>query len=423
MKTASFIVLIAGAVLAGAFVQSQWGWLGGTGNADKEAGDAILYWVAPMNPDYRRDKPGKSPMGMDLIPVYAGQGQQQGSGDTVAIAPAVQQNLGLRTARVTAGPLWRKVSALATVEPDESLITHVHLRTSGWIERLYVDSQGDAVQSGQLLMELYSPDVVNAQNEYLQASRRSDPSLLRAARDKLAALGVAEREIEALIERGAASSTIRIWAPNAGVVTALNVREGMHVQPSTVLLSLADLSSVWLDTEVFESQAAWMQEGLRAQAQLGYLPGQSFEGTVDYVYPILDAQSRTLRARLRFDNPEMLLKPNMYADVTIYGGAMRDVLSIPSESLIRSGTMDRVVVREGDGQFSVREVRVGTRSGGWTQVLEGLAEGDVVVTSAQFLIDSEASIAGAVRRLEAEPDRDAGSESHSIDSMEGHNHD
>ena len=400
MKNAGILLGIIVLIAIGMVAESRLHWLqsdSSTGMPATVQEPEVLYWVAPMDPNYRRDQPGKSPMGMDLVPVYAG--EERSNASTVQIAPSVEQNLGVRTATAESGRLWRRISAVGTVEEDESQIRHLHLRTDGWIEKTYVSSVGDTVDQGQLVLEVYAPAVVNAQNEYLQALRRGESGLIAAARDKLVALGMDDRDITSLRDEKKVSRTMRVWAPASGVVTELNARDGMYVMPSDDLMSLTDLSSVWLDAEVYESQASWLEVGQTAEARLGYLPGRVFEGTVSYVYPVLDPDARTLRARLRFDNPDLLLKPNMYAQVFIYGGALADVLSVPAEAVIRSGTMDRVVVALGEGSYQVREVETGTESGDWIQILRGLREGEQVVTSAQFLIDSEASLAGAIQRL------------------------
>jgi Cu(I)/Ag(I) efflux system membrane fusion protein len=212
------------------------------------------------------------------------------------------------------------------------------------------------------------------------------------------------QQIEALAKRGTASENIEVIAPQDGVVVSLSVREGMYVQPNTTIMSLADLSSVWLQAEVFESQADWVATGQAVEARLDYLPGTVFSGQVDYVYPVLDPVTRTLKVRLKFDNPQERLKPNMYAKVSIYGRLKPNALSIPREALIRAPGMDRVVVSVGDGQFHVREVMTGLESGEFVEVLAGISAGDEVVTSAQFLIDSEASLAGSIKRLESMAD-------------------
>lgn len=368
--------------------------------AEAEAAEPeILYWVAPMDPNYRRDEPGKSPMGMDLVPVYADESQDDEE-DAFRISAAVEHNLGVRTGKASLRPLWRRVKATGYVGFDEKLLSRIHMRTDGWVERLLVDSVGERVRKGQLLFEYYSPQLVNAQKEYLQSWRRGEKPILDAAREKLLALGMIPEEIEQLGERGTASRTIRVLAPRDGVITELNAREGMYLKPESEVVSLADLSSVWMLAEVFEAQADWVAVGQAAEARLDYLPGEVFSGTVDYVYPVLDPQTRTLRVRLQFDNPGERLKPNMYAEVTIFGKSHLDALTIHRDALIRGEDSDRVIVSLGDGRFQAREVMTGIESGDWIQVIAGLEEGETVVTSAQFMLDSEASMTASFRRLE-----------------------
>jgi Cu(I)/Ag(I) efflux system membrane fusion protein len=358
----------------------------------------ILYWVAPMDPNYRRDEPGKSPMGMDLVPVYA---DEAGGGDAVTISPSVENNLGVRTETARVRPLWRRIEATGYVSFDESRISHISMRVQGWIVRLQVDAEGERVSKGDLLFELYSPELVNAQKEFLQAQDHESARLRAGAEEKLRALGMNPSEIAALRQRGTASENVKFIAPQDGIVTSLSVREGMFIQPNTTVMSLVDLSSVWLQAEVFESQADWVAAGQAAEATLDYMPGTTFSGQVDFVYPVLDPKTRTLRVRLLFDNPEERLKPNMYARVSIYGRLKPNALSISREALIPAPGADRVVVALGAGKFRVHEVLTGLESGEHVEVLAGISEGDEVVTSAQFLIDSESSIAGSIQRLEA----------------------
>ena len=367
-------------------------------DSEESAEPEILYWVAPMDPNYRRDEPGKSPMGMDLVPVYA---DEAGGGDEVTISPAVENNLGVRTEAAKVRPLWRRIEATGYVSFDETLISHINTRVQGWIVRLQVDAEGERVSKGDLLFEFYSPELVNAQKEFLQALRRGSDRLQAGAEEKLRALGMIPSEISALKKRGTASDNIKFVAPQDGIVTSLSVREGMFIQPNTTIMSLADLSSVWLQAEVFESQADWVAAGQAAEATLDYMPGTEFSGQVDHVYPVLDPKTRTLRVRLRFDNPDERLKPNMYARVSIYGRLKPNALTIPREALIPAPGRDRVVVALGDGKFRVHEVITGLESGEHVEVLAGISEGDEIVTSAQFLIDSESSIAGSIQRLEA----------------------
>ena len=358
----------------------------------------VLYWVAPMDPNYRRDEPGKSPMGMDLVPVYA---EEAANGNAVHINAAVEQNLGVRTSTAERRSLWRKVEATGYVGFDETRTSQINLRTEGWIERLLIKNEGERVQKGQLLFEFYSPQLLNAQKEYVQAKRRNDSRMLSATEEKLLALGMVQADIRQLAKTSSVTNTVQVLAPQDGTVTSLNVKEGMFVKPATEIMSLADLSSVWLQAEVFESQADWVLKSQSAEARLNYMPGEVYSGRVDYVYPVLDPKTRTLQVRLRFDNPGERMKPNMYARVVIFGKSHPGALSIPLEALIRGQDSDRVVVALGEGRYTVHEVMSGIESGAWVEIIAGLEAGDEVVTSAQFLIDSEASLAGSIQRLDS----------------------
>lgn len=398
------VLLIIVSLAGGVFIGSRLGDipLDISGNNEETRQEPeILYWVAPMDPSFKSDKPGKSPMDMEMVPVYA---QDIGSGDVVTISSTVENNLGVRTATAKRGPLWRRIEATGYVGFDETRISHINIRTKGWITKLLVNAEGERVLKDELLFELYSPELVNAQKEYLQALRRGDERLKSGADEKLRALGMIRTEIIKLAHRGSASENIQVVAPQDGVVSFLGVREGMYIQPNTTIMSLADLSSVWLQAEVFESQADWVAAGQAAEARLNYMPGEVFSGQVDYVYPILDPKTRTLRVRLHFDNPGERLKPNMYARVSIYGKLQPNALSIPLEALIRAPYRDRVVVSLGDGKFRVHEVTTGMESGEWVEIIAGIEEGDKIVTSAQFLLDSEASLVGSIRRLDSTPE-------------------
>jgi Cu(I)/Ag(I) efflux system membrane fusion protein len=357
----------------------------------------ILYWVAPMDANYRRDKPGKSPMGMELVPVYAD--ADGGDGSSISIAPEVVQNLGVRTAVAERSRLWRGIDTVGYVDYDESKVSHIHLRTEGWIENLAVESEGERVTRGQRLFNLYSPALVNAQEEFVQALVGGNKGLIRASRSRLTALGIPASQIKRLEKERKASQTIPIYSPQDGVVASLSVRDGMYIKPATRVMSLADLSSVWLLAEVFERQADWVEVNQPAEVTLAFLPGRTWEGRVEYIYPSLDPKTRTLKARLRFPNPDEALKPNMYANVIIYGGPKDDVVVIPLEALIRTGREERVVIALGEGRFESRTVRAGIESGEWVEVIEGVQPGEDIVVSGQFLIDSEASLKASMMRM------------------------
>ena len=363
----------------------------------------ILYYEAPMDKNFRRDKPGQSPMGMDLVPVYAD--EQEADAEALRISAAVENNIGVRTDQAVRSDLAREISTVGFIAIDEERATHVHVRTSGWIEKLYRKSVGESVKKGELIFALYSPDLVNAQAEYLQAIRLKQTSLKRASAERLKSLGMMESQIKEVETDGKAKQLIEIRAPQDGVITALMVGEGMYIGPSETVFSLADLSQVWVQAEVFEGQSDWVQKGQRANMTLPFLPGESWSGTVDYVYPIVDPISRTVQVRLSFNNADGRLKPNMYGEINIGAAPVLNVVSIPREALIRTGKADRVVLALGDGRYRPAEVVAGRESGDRVEIKQGLSAGETVVVSGQFLLDSEASINGAFLRLmNASPD-------------------
>lgn len=362
----------------------------------------ILYWVAPMDPNYRRDEPGKSPMGMDLVPVYEGAEEEMGTGmPIVKIKPEIINNLGVRTTRVVRGSLRKKIGTVGYIDYDETRINHIHTRTEGWVEKLQVRAEGEQVKQGQLLFELYSPPLVNAQEEYLQALASGNKLLAEASKGKLAALGISKSQINRLEKEKKVNQNIRFYAPQSGVLINLGVREGMYVKPETQSLSIANLDSIWLLAEVFERQANWVEVGQTAEAVLPSMPGVIWKGKVEYVYPDLDPVTRTLRVRMRFNNSEERLKPNMYSHVTIFAGEKKDVISIPREALIRDADQERVIRALGDGRFQAQEVMAGMESGDWIEITSGLNEDDEIVVSSQFLIDSESNLKASLQRMQS----------------------
>ncbi len=371
----------------------------GSGPAAASGEREVLYWVAPMDPSYRRDGPGKSPMGMDLVPVYADEAGAAEPGG-VSISPTVVNSLGVRTAPVERGALSRRVETVGYVGYDEDTLQHIHTRVDGWIETLAVKASGDPVADGQLLFELYSPTLVNAQEEYLAAKNTGNSTLLTASHERLLALGVTAGEISRLDRERSMRRLVSVFANRAGYAAQLGVREGIYVTPATEIMSIAALDQVWVLAEVFERQATWIKVGQQAEVELDYLPGQGWQGTVDYVYPELDPQTRTLKVRLRFDNQAQILRPNMFARITIFGSETEPVIHVPREALIRGGAVDRVVLALGNGRFRSQPVNVGIESGDRVEIRAGLSEGDQVVTSGQFLIDSESNIEAALARLD-----------------------
>lgn len=370
-------------------------------NGSQAAQKKPLYWAAPMDPNYRREKPGKSPMGMDLIPVYENDGDStMRSPGTIFISPDVVNNLGVRTSLAQRRPLRTKITTVGYVQYDEDQLVHVHPRVEGWIEKLHVKAAGDPVEKGQPLYELYSPQLVNAQEELVLATNRNNARLITAAEERLKALQIDETLIEALKRGGSVEQRLIFYAPQTGVVDNLNIREGFFVKPGTTLMSVGTLDKVWVEAEVFERQAVLVEVGLPVTMTLDYLPGQRWLGKVNYVYPALDPKTRTVRVRLRFANPEGLLKPNMFAQIAIHATAGDDVLVIPKEAVIRTGEQDRVVVALGEGRFKSVTVELGRLNEKFAEIRHGLKEGEPVVTSAQFLLDSESSKTSDFRRMD-----------------------
>jgi len=359
-----------------------------------------LYWVAPMDPNYRRDQPGKSPMGMDLIPVYA---KDQSGGDsspgTIKIAPEVVNNLSVRTAAASQGTLAPAIRTVGYLEYDQSRIVHVHPRVEGWVEKSFMKSDGDTVKKGDPLYDLYSPALVNAQEELLFAMARNEPRLIKASEQRLKALDVDAGLIKQLKASRQVSQTVRFFAPSSGVIDNLMIRDGYFVQPGMTLLSIADLNEIWMEGEVFERQAQWVKEGLPVRVSLDYNPGDERIGSIDYVYPSIDPKTRTLRVRVKLANTDLSLKPNMFAQMQILVADDQSRLLVPNEAVIRGGQQDRIVMALGEGRFKSVAVKTGLRDDTQVEILDGLRAGDKLVTSAQFLLDSESSKTSDFQRM------------------------
>ncbi len=362
--------------------------------------DAPLYWVAPMDPNFKTDKPGKSPMGMDLIAVYAdnSNGPDAGPG-TIRISPDIINNLGVRTTMVVRKSLHTGIKTVGYVQYDEDKLIHVHPRVEGWVERLYVKASGDPVKRGQPLYTLYSPNLVNAQEEYLIALQRKNDRLIKAAEARLKALAISSGFIRNLKKNRQVKQSVTFYAPRTGVIAMLNIREGFFVKPDVTLLSIGVLDEVWVQAEVFERQSGQVKVGLPVTMTLDYIPGREWQGKVDYIYPTLEASTRTLRVRLRFANKDRALMPNMFTQITIHADKAQPVLLLPREAVIRTGDMDRVVLALGEGAFKAVQVKTGRSDDNNIEILEGVTEGEQVVTSAQFLIDSESSKTSDFKRL------------------------
>ncbi len=364
----------------------------------------ILYWHDPMFPQKRFDKPGKSPfMDMQLVPVYA---DEAGADSGITINPRVVQNLGVRTVPVEMGGFSKQLHTVGTVRPDEHRIQVVQSRASGWVEHLYVKAVNDKVTRGQLLAEIYAPELLAAQEEYLLALNNGDEALARAARSRLSFLGFSDDQIFALEKSGKASRRVAFYSPINGIVAELGVRQGMAVNPGMGMFNLVDLSSVWVNAEVVENQAGWIAEGNRAEIRVPAYPGKTFEGRIDYIYPELMAVTRTVKARIVLKNPQGLLKPDMFVDVTLFGNTKENTLMVPTEAVIQTGKRSVVILSESEGKYRPVQVVTGAEAGGKTEILKGLQQGQMVVASGQFLIDSEANLRTSLERLE-EPETPA----------------
>jgi len=359
-----------------------------------------VYWVAPMDANYKRDKPGKSPMGMDLVPVYedSAKGENEGVG-TIRISADVINNLGVRTVVAQYKALHNQIDTVGYVTYDEDRLVHIHPRVDGWIEKLYVKTVGSMVQKGQPLYDIYSPELVNAQEEFLLALERNNKRLVNAAENRLVALQLPRSAIVNLKTTRKVQQSITFYAPQNGVIENLKIREGFFVKPGATLMSIGDLSQVWVEAEVFERQASQVHIGTKVTMSLDYLPGKEFNGQVDFIYPTLDAKTRTVKVRLRFDNRTGDFKPNMFAQVAIHTSDAAPALLIPKEALIRTGNQDRVVLALGGGSFKSVAVIVGRFDSESVEILTGLADGEEVVSSAQFLLDSESSKSSDFMRM------------------------
>ena len=363
-----------------------------------------LYWVAPMDPDFKSDKPGKSPMGMDLIPVYEKSGSAEDPAGTVRISPTVVNNLGVRTEPVIQGRLPNNITTVGYVQYNEDEMAHVHPRVEGWIEALYVKAEGEPVEQGKPLYTLYSPTLVNAQEELLLAMNRGNQRLVDAANERLVALNVPVSLISQLRQNREVKRTMTVHAPASGVIENLNVREGMFIKPGDRVLSIAALDEVWVIGEVFESQLSAVESGNRVQMTLDYMPGRTWRGNIDYVYPEVNPKTRTARVRMRFDNADGVLMPGMFARLDVKGERGERQFLVPRESVIRTGQSDRLVLALEEGAFKSVNVTVGRVGERYAEILDGLAPGDTVVTSAQFLIDSESSKTSDFQRMSAPQD-------------------
>jgi Cu(I)/Ag(I) efflux system membrane fusion protein len=377
------------------------------GNASQQ-GRRVLYWHDPMVPAQKFDKPGKSPfMDMDLVPVYADDSGEQTKPGQVTIPAGVTQNLGIRTAEAHKGSLARSVQAVGDVAFDERRLTALQARNNGYVERLFVRASFDAVQKGQPLVQLYVPDWIAAQEDYLATRRMpagvGSSGLVDAALQRMRLAGMTDSQIRKVSTSGAVNPRITVTSPSNGVVAELSVREGMTVAAGAPLFRINGLDTVWLNAEVPESAATQVRAGTPVAATTPAFPGMRFDGKVETVLPEVNASTRTLKARIRLENPGHKLVPGMFATVQLTPAATDQVLLVPSEAVIRTGDRNVVIVALGGGKFAPSEVDVGAEADGQTEIRKGLSAGQKVVASGQFLIDSESSLRGALERMDSAP--------------------
>ena len=359
----------------------------------------ILYWVAPMDPNYQRHKPGLSPMGMALIPVYNKATIRSADAGNIKISPDVVNNLGVRTSKVTMQSLDMQIKTVGYVQYDQQRIMHMHPRVEGWVEKLYIKAAGDPVVKGQPIYELYSPQLLSVQEEFLYALKNGQPELIKAGEERLLAFQFHRSAIEELKKSRTIKQSVTFHSPQNGVIDELNMRQGSFVKPDRTLVTIVALDEVWVEAEVFERQSAGVEVGLAVTMSLDYRPGVQWLGTVDSIYPSLDAANRTLRVRLRIVNKDAMLKPNMFAQVIIHVAAAAQSMLVPRAAVIRTGAQDRVVLALGDGGYKSVAVQLGKMNDQYIEILDGLSLDDSVVTSAQFLLDSESSKSADFKRL------------------------
>lgn len=374
------------------------------GDTDPTTGRRVLYWHDPMVPGQKFDKPGKSPfMDMQLVPVYA-----DGAGDEgkVTISPRVQQNLGVRTAEVTKGTLSPAVEAVGSVAYNERDVAVVQARTNGYVEKLYVRAPLDPVRQGQPLAELYAPEWVAAQEEYLSVRRMSGTGLeplLEGARQRMRLSGMTEEQIRLVETTAKVHPRLTVTAPVGGVIAELGAREGMTVMSGAPLFRINGLGTVWVNAEVSEAQAAMVRPGNPVEARAPALPGEVFKGRVSAILPEVSPATRTLKARVELKNPGGRLMPGMFAKVDFTPAARKETLLVPTEAVIQTGTRSVVIVAQSDGKFTPVDVELGVEANGQSEVRKGLDAGQKVVVSGQFLLDSEASLRSTATRMSDMP--------------------
>ena len=421
-----------------------------TQGGDRSESAQTQLWTCGMHPNVISEEPGQCPIcGMNLTPVKqstAGAGKDEGmagmgqgsspgeaahedmhdpapdpsmamsssGGASVVIDPVTIQNIGVQFEPVQERLLTRSIRTAGHLDYNEELLSRINIKYSGWIERLYVNETGQRVRAGDPLLDVYSPEMVSAQEEYLLAYQnlknlgdsefetiaRGARSLMEASRRRLRYWDVTEAQIQKLEERGEITRTLTIYAPTNGIVVERMAEMGMHVTPGMDMYRMADISTIWAFAHVYDADSPWLSPGLTAEMELPYNPGKVYHGTIDYIYPYLDQTSRDIKIRLVFPNRDLELKPQMYANIRLSAQSERPVLVIPGDSVIRSGERNVVFVALDGGKFEPREVILGMEGrDGYVQATSGVSVGEQVVTSAQFLIDSESRLQGAIQKM------------------------
>jgi Cu(I)/Ag(I) efflux system membrane fusion protein/cobalt-zinc-cadmium efflux system membrane fusion protein len=371
----------------------------------------IKYWVAPMDPTFIRDEPGKSPMGMDLVPVYE---DEAATGSIISIDPVTSQNMGVRTTSVMRKDLSRTVRTVGLVGYEEPKQFSVNSKIDGWVERLYVNETGQFVKKGTALLDIYSPALVSAQEEFLLARNNSQslaespfPSiadgakrLFESSKRRLKLWDISDRQIRRLEKSGEVARTLTLYAPYDGIVTMKMVNEGQFIKSGMELLMLSDISKVWVFADIYEYEMPWVKVGQKAKIILPYVGSEPIESEVSYIYPFVEPKTRTIKARFDIDNPDFILKPDMYVNVRLETEPVKDALAVPIEAVLHSGEQQTVFVALGEGKFEPRLVKTGLQSeSGYIEIVQGLLAGEQVVVSAQFMLDSESKLREAIQKM------------------------
>ncbi len=380
----------------------------------------VLFYRNPMNPAITSPVFTKDDMGMDYIAVYANDGGDDEPVGTVTIDPVTVQNIGVRTTVAETRELSRALNGLGRIDFNEERLSRLHPKTSGWIEVLTVDETGKQVSKDTILLGIYSPELVVAQQEYLVAlnnweavqnsgasqMKKSAKTMVESARERLQLFDVPEHQIHELEESRKVKKQLHIHSPFEGRVMHIGVRKGQYVTPKDELYLIADLSRIWVNVDIFEDELSWLKLGDRAEMRVRAEPGRTYKGNITFIHPILNRKSRTIQVRLEFDNEDLSLKPGMFANVTLYVDSQPSAIVVPSEAIVRSGSREQIFVVREPGKFEPREVTLGMSSEGVTQILSGVVAGEEVVTSSQFLIDSESKLREATAKMMAAMSRD-----------------